>query len=81
MLDGAPFPTNASIRDFAKGRDGYVANSEEQALLLLMDMAELRNLKRHTVFLSLKRELVLVKILTPTPINFFFFLTIFFSSQ
>ena len=68
MLDGAPLPSDASIRDFVKWRDGYMANSEEQALLLLRDMAELRNLKRHDVFLSLKRELALVKILTPTSI-------------
>lgn len=59
-----------------------MANSVEQALLRLRNMAELRNLKRHEVFLSLKRNLALVKILTPTP-HFYFllFLTIFFSLQ
>jgi len=41
VLDGAPLPTDSFIRDFDHGKAGYVANSVEQALLLLRDMAEL----------------------------------------
>jgi len=60
VLDGAPLPTDSSIRNFDNGRESYVANSVEQALLLPRDMAELRNLKKHEMFLSLKRDLALV---------------------
>ena len=37
-----------------------MANALEQPLLLLQDMAELRTLKRHKVFLTLKRDLAMV---------------------
>lgn len=60
VLDGAPLTSDSSIRDFDNGRVGYVANSLEQALLLPQDMAELRNIKKHEMFLSLKRDLALV---------------------
>ena len=60
MLDGAPLPASASVRDL--GKAGYVADTVEQALLLLEDMADLRSLRRHEVFLSLKRDLAMVSI-------------------
>ena len=69
MLDGAPLPVSASIRDFQQGRAGYVADTMEQTLLLLEDMADLRSLRRHEVFLSLKRDLAMVSL----SINLFFF--------
>ena len=62
MLDGAPLPVSASIRDFQQGRAGYVADTMEQTLLLLEDMADLRSLRRHEVFLSLKRDLAMVSL-------------------
>lgn len=40
-----------------------MANAMEQALLLPRDMADLRSIKRHEVFLSLKRDLALVSLL------------------
>ena len=40
-----------------------MANSVEQVLILLRDMAELWNLKKHEMFLSLKRDLALVHFL------------------
>ena len=43
-----------------------MANALEQPLLLPQDMADLRTLKKHEVFLTLKRDLAMV--------NFFFFL-------
>ena len=46
-----------------------MANTVEQALLLLEDMADLRSLRRHEVFLSLKRDLAIVSL----SINLFFF--------
>lgn len=74
VLDGAPLPTNASIRDFQEGRAGYVANAMEQALLLPRDMADLRSLRKHEVFISLKRDLALVSLL----IGFFPFILFYF---
>lgn len=64
MLDGAPLLANASIRDYQGGKAGYVADTVEQALLFPNDMTKLRNLRRHEVFLSLKRYLGMVSLLT-----------------
>ena len=55
---------DSSIRDFQQGKAGYVANTLEQPLLLLNDMADLRTMKKHKVFLTLKRDLELVSIFT-----------------
>ena len=60
ILDRAHLPANASIRNFQGGMAGYVANAAEQALLLPTDMADLREMRKHEVFLSLKRNLALV---------------------
>lgn len=59
-LDGALLPLDSSIRDFQKGKAGYVANALKQPLLFPYDMADLRSLKKHEVFLSLKRDLAMV---------------------
>ena len=37
-----------------------MANAIEQALLLPRDMADLKSMRKHEVFLSLKRDLTLV---------------------
>ena len=52
---------DASIKDFQQGKVGYVANVVEQALLLPTDMADLRSMRKHEVFLSLKRNLAMVR--------------------
>ena len=70
VLDGAPLPADASIRDFQQERVGYVANAVEQALLLPGDMANLRTMRKHEVFLSLKKDLALVSPLTTLPFPF-----------
>ena len=75
VLDEAPLPTNASIKKFQDGRASYVADAVEQALLLLKDMIEWRLMRKHEVFLNLKRDLALVSLLT----IFFFFLFFFFT--
>jgi len=64
VLDGAPLPRDASIKDFQQGKVGYVANTVEQALLLSADMADLRSMRKHEVFLNLKKDLALVSLLT-----------------
>uniref|UniRef100_A0A7N2LQK4 Uncharacterized protein n=1 Tax=Quercus lobata TaxID=97700 RepID=A0A7N2LQK4_QUELO len=53
----APLPSNSSNKEFQQGRARYVADSIEQALLFPY-MEELWNLKKHEVFLTLKRNLV-----------------------
>ena len=58
--DGALLPANTSIRNFQGGMVGYVANAAKQALLLPTNMANLREMRKHEVFLSLKRDLALV---------------------
>ena len=80
VLDKAPLPRDASIRDFQQGRARYVANAVEQALLLPVDMADLRSMRKHEVFLSLKRDLAMASPLTifltfniTTIFSFFFF--------
>ena len=77
MLDGAPLPTSALIRDFQGRTVGYVANVVEQTLLLPKDMAELRSMRRHEVFLSLKRYLAMVCSILD-PFFLLFFLKFFF---
>ena len=67
MLDKAPSLTDASIRNFRQGKADYVADIVEQALLLPEDMADLRSLRKHEVFLSLKRDLTLVSLLNTFP--------------
>ncbi|XP_050291679.1 uncharacterized protein LOC126732728 [Quercus robur] len=59
MLNGEPLLANASIHDFQGGTAGYVVDAVEQALLLPEDMAELQGMRRHKVFLSLKRYLAM----------------------
>ena len=60
ILDKASLPTSASIRDFQGGTAGYVGDAVKQALLLPENMAELQSMRRHEVFLSLKRYLAMV---------------------
>ena len=73
-FDNSNLQEDASIRDFDGGRAGYIANAMEQALLLPKDMDELRNLKKHKLFLSVMRDLALVRFLY---IHFFFFFLTF----
>ena len=46
MLHREPLMDNASLRDFNKGEGTYVADTLERSLLLLADMADLKNLRR-----------------------------------
>ena len=55
---------NASLRDFQKGEGTYVDDALERSLLLPADMAELKNLRRQEVFLSMKRYLGMVRLST-----------------
>ena len=55
MLHGKPLMDDASLRDFNKGEGTYVADALERSLLLLADMADLKNLRKQELFLSMKR--------------------------
>ena len=46
ILHGEPLMNDASLRDFNKGEGTYVADALERSLLLLTDMANLKNLRR-----------------------------------
>ena len=52
---------NTSLRDFNKGEGTYVADALERSLLLLVDMEDLKNLRRQELFLSMKRYLGMVR--------------------
>lgn len=75
MLNGEPLLANSSIRDFRGGVVGYMADTVKWALLLPGDMAELQDIKRHEVFLNLKRYLAMVR---PLFISLLFSLFLFF---
>lgn len=60
-LDDSRLSEDASIHNFDCGRGAYVANAVEQALLLPKDMDELWSLKKHELYLSMKRDLALVR--------------------
>ena len=72
MLHGEPLMDNASLRDLQKGEGTYVANALERSLLLPADMAELKNLRRQKVFLSMKRYLGMVRLSTFVTLLAFF---------
>ena len=68
-----------SIRDFQKGKVDYVANALEHPLLLSQDMANLRTLKKHEVFLTLKSDLAMVYFLKyPLYCNIYIYIYFFF---
>ena len=54
---------NASLRVFNKEEGTYVADALERSLLLPVDMADLKSLRRQEVFLSMKRYLGMVRLL------------------
>ena len=53
-VDGIPIPWNALVREFQKGRAGYIAKALEQPLLLPKDMEAYRRFKQNSLFLSPK---------------------------
>ena len=65
MLHGEPLLEVASIKNLGDGEGGYVADALERALLLLIDMGELKNMRMQEVALSVKRYLGMVRLLKP----------------
>ena len=60
-VDGAAIPYNASIREYNRGRAGYIAEALEQPVLLPKDMEAYRRFSQPELFLSLKRDLAMVR--------------------
>lgn len=62
-MDNHAVTADASIRNFDVGTAACVASALEQALLLPEVMHELRMMRDQNVFMTLKKELALVRIL------------------
>ena len=60
-VDGASIPYNASIREYNWGRAGYIAEALERPVLLPRDMEAYRRFSQLELFLSLKRDLAMVR--------------------
>ena len=59
-VDRTPIPWNASVREFQRGRAGYIANALEHPLLLPKDMEAYRRFKQNNLFMSMMRDLAMV---------------------
>ena len=59
-VDGAPIAIDATLRHFRGGHAGLLVEALEQPLLLPQDMAAYRSFNHPDLFLSLKRDLVMV---------------------
>ena len=59
-MDDAPISWDASIWESQKGFSTYFAKALEQPLLLPQDMEGLRHTKQLDLFMSLKRDLMMV---------------------
>ena len=59
-LDGIPIPWNSSIREFQRGHSVYIAETLDQPLLLPKDMEALRHMRQPDLFMSLKKDLIIV---------------------
>ena len=60
-VDGVAILYNASIREYNRGRVGYIAEALEQPVLLPRDMEVYRQFSQLELFLSLKRDLAMVR--------------------
>ena len=67
-VDGVPIAWDSSIRHYHGGHAGHVAEALEQPLLLPKDMEAYRNFSQQELFLSFKRDLVMVSGLIYCPI-------------
>ena len=60
-VDGVAIPYTASVREYNRGRAGYIAKALKQPMLLPRDMEAYRRFLQPELFLSLKRELAMVR--------------------
>ena len=66
-VDGVPIAWDTSIRHYRGGHAGHVAEALEQPLLLPKDMEAYRHFNKQELFLSLKRDLAMVRSLIYCP--------------
>ena len=60
-LDGAPILWDATLWESQRGQASYLAEAQQQPLLLPRDMEGLRATRQPDLFMSLKRDLAMVK--------------------
>ena len=60
-MNRVAIPWNASVREFQRGHSAYIAKALDQPLLLPKDMDAVRKLKQQDLFMSLKRDLAMVR--------------------
>ena len=80
-MDDAAIPYDASIWDTPRGHANYLAQAFQQPLLLPRDMESIRRTRQPNLFMSLKRDLVMVScfsIIQVFKISFFFFFFLFY---
>ena len=68
-VDGVAIPYTASVREYNRGRAGYIVEALEQPVLLPQDMEAYRRFFQPELFLSLKRDLVMVSDSSFLPLN------------
>ena len=76
-MEGAPIPYDASIWDAQRDHANYLAQVLQQPLLLPRDMKSTQHTRQPDLFMSLKRDLVMVSCTSPIQvfkISFFFYL-------
>ena len=69
MLHREPLLETESMRDLGDGDGGYVADALGRTMLLPTDVEELKNMRMHEVFLSVKRYLGMVRLLKPKALS------------
>ena len=60
-VDGVAIPYTASVREYNRGRAGYITKVLEQPMLIPKDMEAYRRFSQPELFLSLKRDLAMVR--------------------
>ena len=63
-VDGVPIAWDSSLKHYRGGHAGHVAEALEQPLLLPKDMKSYRSFTQSKLFLSLKRDMAMVSVLT-----------------
>ena len=63
-VDGVPIAWDSSLRHYRGGHAGHVAEALEQPLLFPKDIESYRSFTQPELFLSLKRDLGMVSVLT-----------------
>ena len=67
-VDGVPIAWDSSLRHYSGGHASHVVEALEQPFLLPKYMESYRSFTQPKLFLSLKRDLTMVSVLTHRPI-------------